>query len=508
MAAEVELRYTVSDAAEVIAFVSALASDPATPDESLDVVDRYVDSADGAAQAEGWGVRIRAAGGTETLFLKRQLGTDGALHRREEIEGPAGAGLLPETWPESEARSALTAILGGVALEERFRILQRRDKRYVRAAGSLVETSVDRVTWLDGTKPLGRATLLEVELREGDERGLHDICERVRKRRGVRPESRSKELIGRVLSSLPGVHADDEVAEAARKVMRLHLYRLLAREDGVREGTDTDDVHRMRVATRRLRAAWRLFGDAYRRRIVDSQVDGLRVLAAALGAVRDLDVQLAGLAAYRADLPEPERVALGALERSWQRQRDAGHAALVKRLRSKAYRRWVDEALELAESPGAGTPRSEERGARLVRHSAASRLYRAYERVRAYESRLDSADIEVIHALRIDGKRLRYALEFLGEPLGERARALVATVTAMQDEIGALNDAHVAATRIRDELAGGGDAMSEPERAAAASYLSVLEREAERRAEPVREAWQRVVGEDFRSGLGKAVARL
>jgi CHAD domain-containing protein len=507
VASEIELRYAVLDPAEVIAFVSALDADAGIPDESLDLVDRYVDAADGVVGAAGWGVRVRKVGETETLFLKRQIGTEGALHRRDEIEGPAGAGLLPETWPESEARSALTQLLAGAPLEERFRIRQRRDKRYVRVAGSLVETSVDRVTWLDGAKPLGRATLLEVELRDGHEGGLGEIADRLRKLRNVRPEARSKELIGRVLSSPAGVRADDELAEAGRKVMRLHLYRLLAREDGVREGTGTDDVHRMRVATRRLRAAWRLFGDAYRNRIVDTQVEGLRDLAGRLGAVRDLDVQIENLKAHGTDLPESERAALGVLERSWQTQRDAAHAALVKRLRGKAYRGWADEALELTDTAGAGTRRNEGRGPDLVRHSAASRLFRAYERVRAYESRLESADIATFHALRIDGKRLRYALEFLGEPLGGRARPLAATVTAMQDEIGAMNDAHVAATRVRDALAAGGDAMSESERAVVAAYLSTLERAAEHRSEPARDAWASVAGEEFRSGLGKAVAR-
>ena len=62
----------------------------------------------------------------------------------------------------------------------------------------------------------------------------------------------------------PGVTADDVVAEAGRKVMHFHFQRLLAREPGVRAGKDAEEVHAMRVATRRLRAAWRVFGDGYR----------------------------------------------------------------------------------------------------------------------------------------------------------------------------------------------------------------------------------------------------
>ena len=53
---------------------------------------------------------------------------------------------------------------------------------------------------------------------------------------------------------------DDHIAEAGRKVLRFHLARMLDREDGTRSGIDPVDVHKMRVATRRQRAAWRVFG--------------------------------------------------------------------------------------------------------------------------------------------------------------------------------------------------------------------------------------------------------
>ena len=61
----------------------------------------------------------------------------------------------------------------------------------------------------------------------------------------------------------PGVMAEDLHSEAGRKVLRFHLARMLAREPGTRDGADPEELHGMRVATRRMRAAWRVFGDAY-----------------------------------------------------------------------------------------------------------------------------------------------------------------------------------------------------------------------------------------------------
>ena len=54
-----------------------------------------------------------------------------------------------------------------------------------------------------------------------------------------------------------------------------------------------------------------------------------------------------------------------------------------------------------------------------------------------------------LHALRIDGKRFRYTLEFLREILPASVDPIVAEVTRLQDHIGELNDAHV----LEDELA-------------------------------------------------------
>ena len=90
----------------------------------------------------------------------------------------------------------------------------------------------------------------------------------------------------------PGVRGDDRWAEAGRKVLRFHLARMLARVPGVIAGDDPEDVHTMRVAGRRMRAAWRVFGDGFERAARRRYVDDLREIGARLGAVRDLDVLL------------------------------------------------------------------------------------------------------------------------------------------------------------------------------------------------------------------------
>ena len=110
-----------------------------------------------------------------------------------------------------------------------------------------------------------------------------------------------------VVGKSPGVTAEDHVAEAGRKVLRFHLARMLAREAGTREGIDTEELHAMRVATRRQRAAWRVFGASFRPGRTKRYRNGLREIASRLGTVRDLDVLLEAVDVYRADLPTGRR---------------------------------------------------------------------------------------------------------------------------------------------------------------------------------------------------------
>ena len=57
-------------------------------------------------------------------------------------------------------------------------------------------------------------------------------------------------------SRLPGVGANDSMAQAAQKILAFQFDRVEKHEAGTLEGTDTEELHDMRVATRRMRAAF------------------------------------------------------------------------------------------------------------------------------------------------------------------------------------------------------------------------------------------------------------
>ena len=311
-----------------------------------------------------------------------------------------------------------------------------------------------------------------------------------------------------VVGKTPGVTADDHVAEAGRKVMRFHLARMIAREPGVRSGQNLEDVHAMRVATRRQRAAWRVFGAAFRPGRTKRYRSGLRDVAARLGAVRDLDVLLDAADAYRADMPVTEQRGIEPLLADWRTHRDDARTLLLRELDSDGYRRWLDDYRDFVRTEGASVLPVGATQPHRIRDTTASRVWTAYEQVRGYESVLRWADVETLHELRIAGKWLRYTLEFVREALGDDSAPLIAKVTALQDHLGLLNDADVAASMARTFLVEHAGELSGVESAAIGRYLVSREREVARLRRSVGPAWRGVAGIGFRRTLGRVVAGL
>jgi CHAD domain-containing protein len=306
-----------------------------------------------------------------------------------------------------------------------------------------------------------------------------------------------------------GVVADDSMPEAARKVLSFHFARMQRREAGTRDGVDAEQLHAMRVATRRMRAAWRVFDRAFKAGKTKKLRRRLETLADRLGEVRDLDVLIEGLEAYRLSLDEAQRPGLEPLLSLWHRQRTAARTQLVEELDSEAYASFIRE-MEAFLDAGAnaaaevGTPTAPHR----VRDRAASEGWAAYEAVRAYELVLPWADVQTLHELRIATKWLRYTLEFFGETFGPDSARLLERVVALQDHLGCLHDADVAAKLARDLLVARASELSKPEADAIGAYLKSREREVARRKRSLGPIWRAVKGAPFRRALGRATAAL
>jgi CHAD domain-containing protein len=669
---EIELKYAVADRAigERLLGADTLAGFRATgAPRPTQHEDRYIDSAAGALARAGFAARVRTASDGTTVTVKSISEGDGALHRREELEGPADRTSDAAGWPPSDARSLILELCGDAPLVELVTVRQFRRRRDLElpTGEATVELSLDEVDVVLRGRVIERFLEIELELTHGsiadlaplqalldghhglsparsskleraleatrragprrpiavgrrrevamvgvsteipatedrvdgdqgpsgaettDERipglgqetggaeageaeaaptvpgevdaeaptevdlgtaapmpasslgeavpvasdeaaperlpedgaiegalidleALEHTPELIEEAQAVAPQvggGAGAEEAGEIATGkTPGVTAEDLHAEAGRKVLRFHLARLIAREPGTREGVDPEELHSMRVATRRMRAAWRVFGDGFRPDRTARYRRRLRVVAARLGAVRDLDVLIDATVAFTETLPSAERDGLEPLIDAWRDQREANRRLLIAELDSGRYRRFVDDYRDFVLTPGAEVQPIDPTTPHRVRDTAGSRIWTAYERVRAFESVLKWADVPTLHRLRIEAKRLRYTLEFVREALGPEAPALIQRVVALQDHLGAMNDADVAAHMARGFLVEHAGELSDTQAAAISHYLVAREREVARLKRTVGLPWRGVAGLTFRRALGRTIAAL
>ena len=326
--------------------------------------------------------------------------------------------------------------------------------------------------------------------------------------KAAKPEPAPKPEPRLTAGKTPGVLTDDHLAEAGRKVLRFHLARMVAREAGTREGRDNEELHGMRVATRRQRAAWRVFGVAFDQKRTARHQRRLKEVARDLGAVRDLDVLIEAGEDYQKQLASADRPSFEPLLAKWRAQRDAARVVLIKELDSERYQRWVDEYIAFVQAEGIGVGSVGPVDPHRVRDTMPSRIWAAYEGVRAYEPVMRWADVTTLHDLRIAAKWLRYTLEFVREALGPESAPVIERVVALQDHLGWLHDADVAAGLARGFLVEHAGDLSEEESAAIGRYLVDRERELARLRRTVGPAWRGVSSLGFRRAVGRLVAGL
>jgi inorganic triphosphatase YgiF len=432
-----------------------------------EITDVYFDTADQALKDAGYGARLRTIGSLTTLTLKSNVEVSGGLHRRLELEAPATKALDTERWPDSEARSRVIDVVGARRLIESFVIGQQRRERYVSLGDSTAVASLDQgeVEYLGIAA--GELQHLEIELREGEPAALRAVARQVARSGLATAEDHSKlELAKEMVEAVARVAPDDSWADAARKLLRKHLLRMLEREGATRAG-DANALKQMRVATRRMRATWRVFGNAFAGAHAQHFDANLRHVAELLGAVRDLDVLLNTVGA---------REDVAAMAASWRARRDAAFDELMRHIDSRAYERFVDDFLE-----GTGARAFWHTGKHAhdkVAERATPSLERARDRMMAAaDAASDSNEAAAWHQLRIAAKKMRYSLEAFRDVLDERAATdFIERLRAIQDNLGEMNDASVAAREAASWLTSAAGADAPPgQRVAVARYIGQSE---------------------------------
>jgi inorganic triphosphatase YgiF len=198
---------------ERLAAVPRLGPAELGPPRTVEEIDIYLDTADGALASARWACRLRARNARVTISLKGAADgpESGGIHRRPEVEAPATASRDPADWPPSPARDLVDRLRSGSKLVEQLTLRQLRTERVVTLGAATVGTlSLDAVTVQVADEERATFHVVELELasdtvdaadRDAGDGGLAELAQALAARQGLVPDrltklERALELIG------------------------------------------------------------------------------------------------------------------------------------------------------------------------------------------------------------------------------------------------------------------------------------------------------------------------
>jgi len=246
---------------------------------------------------------------------------------------------------------------------------------------------------------------------------------------------------------------DTESLTAARTIYKNLLTSMLANEQGIVNDLDSEFLHDFRVAIRRTRSAFALIKDVLDPVISSRFKEDFRYLGQITGPVRDLDVYLLMEENYKARLPEHLQEGLHYFFEDLAKQRGREQKKLVGAIKAprcqSIIRDWQDY-LDGEEDEYLDGNSREPIGI-LANKIIKKRFQRILRDGKAIHPQ--SPD-EELHRLRIQGKKMRYSLEFFSALYPKQEmKTLIKHLKLLQNNLGDFNDLSVQQDMLRHYLA-------------------------------------------------------
>ena len=420
----------------------------------------YYDTPDRRLQNGGVVLRLRREGKRWIQTVKSAGIAAAGLHRRAEHETEVAAQL--PSFP-----AMIEAGFGKLADKQTREVLQvafttefRRSSTLIRPrAGTIIEVSLDRgaITAGERRDPVCE---VELELKAGETDALFDLALEIARGLPARLDNRSKAQRGYALAarvklspvkaSTPPLSADMTVDDAFAAVAFHCLAHLQDNEIGLLAGRNPEYLHQARVALRRLRSAFRVFDTAIPRSHFAQILDELKSAARLLGEARDLDVFALET------LPHAGSAQHAGVATLHQRTQNARRQAARAVRAAIAASQYTAMLLRLARVLSTGpwrrkTPRPAAANMTLLKFATKLVSHR-YARVKKRGQHISQIGFADLHRLRIQIKRLRYAIEFFMALFEDKAQDTLRALVDLQELLGRLND-DATAWKLLDALA-------------------------------------------------------
>ncbi len=452
---EIELKLLV-DPADADRLLRALPSVEKGSQQKKHLENIYFDTPDRQLQGARIGLRLRRDGERWLQTLKGGGGdAAGGLHARQEIEYPVAgpqlsfAGLAGTVWARYFS-PVLAASLKPVFHTDFHRAVCR-----VRLEGAEIEVALDRgeVRAGDASEPICE---LELELLSGPVVALFSLARQLLDVAPLRLENASKAERGYRLACGIALAAPQKAApvvldqqislrDAFIRITQSMLGQLQANEAGfLLQPGEIEYLHQLRVAVRRLRAWFSVFGNGL---LPDDDLawfrGELRWLGCTLGDARDWDVLLASVwpeaSAAFASHPAAPVLANYAATAAADARSDARSALETCRY----------QALLLALGRQCALLADTVTGGPLLPY-VVNALEANDQRLRKRLQRIDPADVDALHRTRILLKRQRYVLDATASLFhGKRFDSYSKWLHVWQERLGQGNDLQRAASHLK-----------------------------------------------------------
>jgi len=458
MPTETELKLTLPVAA-VAAFLQHPIIQAAENDkQNQRLYNCYFDTPDNALAAEKIALRIRHNGETKIQTVKTAGKIVGGIYQRKEWEDEVDSDSPDYSKiPKKVLTQWRKAGIKLKVIEEAFITdFTRSTWDYTHIDNSHIEIALDQGVIHN---KYGQVDIseIELELKSGTISALYETALQLLEGLPLMVDSRSKAARGyRLNPEMPiqyykaaptQLNTTMNAEQAFSTIVSRCLTHLQMNEEMVLYGNDIEGVHQMRVALRRLRSCLTLYKSVIPRKAHAELNEKIKYIANCLGEARDWDVFRENLMLMQQHIPNND--ALIQLDKHISVLQADAYVKVRTLLRSSSYTQLILE-LGLWISTQAWQSSLSKQAKKTLRAPAKklanTLLQKQYQRVINYAAGHENFTDEQRHELRILIKKMGYGSKFFAELYPrKKVRPYTKTLSALQDELGVLNDVSVAA---------------------------------------------------------------
>ena len=411
----------------------------------------YYDTAAQTLRRNGLSLRVRQSGARFVQTVKLESSGDPLRRGEWEASLPSVAPDLALAMPfiPEELRSEIEHD----GLQSVFTTDIHRHQRIVELPTGTIEVAFDHGVLRAGDR-LQQVGEIELELKDGSPSTIYDMALRLSEHGPVTPSIRSKSARGYDLAAdappaarKPGKLRLDPLVpldDAFATILRACLHHLLQSLPAAEDGRDVEGIHQLRVALRRLRAAFDLMRSVGPLSRLDSLRSEAKWLAQGLSAARDWDIfrksTLPGIAGACPSIGGFDALGEVAEQRRTDAYRKVRHVLADRRCTSfiLGLGAWIETRGWRSDVPPESLGQLAEPAANFARHLLSAQHAKVLKRGRHFKS----LDPDERHRLRLAVKKLRYIAEFPLPLAGPRkaAKRYADKLAGFQEELGAFND--------------------------------------------------------------------